>query len=265
MRKLVICEKNISASRISYILSNGEAKKKSVNRIPVWNFERDGDEYSVIGLRGHIVTLDYAEKYRRWDKVDLKELAKAPAKKKVLTPSIVSAARNMLEGVDEIIIATDFDREGELIGVDVLDLLNDSITDIPKRRAKFSALTKREIEGAFDNLADIDYPLALSAKSRQYIDLAWGASLTRFISLATGQLGKDYLSVGRVQSPTLALIVDREKEIQDFVSEPFWELVAQFEKDGIFEARHKIGRFWEEREAKDIFERVRSTEAGRVK
>lgn len=265
MRKLVICEKNISASRISYILSSGEAKKKSVNRIPTWNFERGEDEYSVIGLRGHIVTLDYEEKYRRWDKVDLKELAKAPAKKKILAPYIVSAARNMLEGVDEIIIATDFDREGELIGVDVLDLLNDSIMDIPKKRARFSALTKHEIEKAFDELTDIDYPLALSAKSRQYIDLAWGASLTRFISLATGQLGKDFLSVGRVQSPTLALIVDREKEIQDFVSDPFWELVAHFEKDGVFEARHKRGRFWEEREAKDTLERVQSAESGRVK
>jgi DNA topoisomerase-1 len=264
MRKLVICEKNISASRISYILSDGQAKKKTINKIPVWNFERNGDEYSVIGLRGHIVTLDYDEKYRKWDQVDLRELARAPAKSRVLAPSILSAARNMLDGVDEIIVATDFDREGELIGVDVLDLLDDSIEDIPKKRARFSALTKHEIESAFKDLADIDYPLALSAKSRQYIDLAWGASLTRFISLATGQLGKDYLSVGRVQSPTLALIVDREKEIQAFVPEPFWELVAQFEKDDVFEARHSKGRFWEEQEAKDVLKKVQSAESGRV-
>jgi DNA topoisomerase-1 len=263
MRKLVICEKNISASRISFILSNGEAKKKSINKIPVWKFERDGDEYSIIGLRGHIVTLDYGEEYRQWKKDNLKDLAKADPVKKILAPSIVAATRDMLDGVDEIIVATDFDREGELIGVDVLELLDGSIEDIPKRRAKFSALTKHEIESAFKELADIDYPLALSAKSRQFIDLAWGASLTRFISLATGQRGKDYLSVGRVQSPTLALIVDREKEIQAFVPEPFWEIVAQFEKDSVFEARHAVGRFWKEQEAKDVLKKVFLLEANR--
>ncbi len=264
MRKLVICEKNISASRIAFILSNGEAKKKSINKIPVWEFERDGDEYSVIGLRGHIVTLDYGEEYRQWRKDNLKKLARAKPEKKILAPAIVAATKNMLDGVDEIIVATDFDREGELIGVDVLDLLDDSIIDIPKRRAKFSALTKHEIESAFKELVDIDYPLALSAKSRQFIDLAWGASLTRFISLATGQRGKDYLSVGRVQSPTLALIVDREKEIQAFVPEPFWEIVAQFEKDSVFQAKHTNGRFWKEQEAKDVLKKVQSAKSGRV-
>jgi DNA topoisomerase-1 len=264
MRKLVICEKNISASRISYILSNGQAKKKSIHKIPVWNFEKDGDEYSVIGLRGHIVTLDYGDEYRQWKKDNLKELARADPVKKVLAPSIVAATKGMLDGVDEIIVATDFDREGELIGVDVLDLLDDSIIDIPKRRAKFSALTKHEIESAFKELVDIDYPLALSAKSRQFIDLAWGASLTRFISLVSGQLGKDFLSVGRVQSPTLALIVDREKEIQAFVPEPFWEIVAQFEKDRVFEARHAHGRFWKEQEAKDVLKKVQSAQSGKV-
>jgi DNA topoisomerase-1 len=265
MRKLVICEKSISASRISFILSNGEAKRKSVNKIPVWNFERGGDEYSVIGLRGHIVTLDYGDKYRRWDKVDLKKLATAEAVRKILAPSIVAAARSVVEGVDEIIVATDFDREGELIGVDVLDLLDDAIVDIPKKRARFSALTKHEIETAFDQLTEIDYALAESAKSRQHIDLAWGATLTRFISLATGQRGKDYLSVGRVQSPTLALIVDREREIRSFVPQPFWELLAQFEKGIVFNARHINGRFWEEKEAKAILEAVQSAESGTVR
>ncbi len=265
MRKLVICEKNISASRIAFILSNGESEKKSVNKVPVWNFVRDGDEYSVIGLRGHIVTLDYPEELNDWDRVDLKELAKAPPEKKVLVPSIVSATESMLDGVDEIIIATDFDREGELIGVEVLEALGDSVQEIPKKRARFSALTKYEIERAFSELQEIDYRLAQSAESRQYIDLAWGATLTRFMSLASNKLGRSFLSVGRVQSPTLALIVDREKEIDDFIPVPFWELVAEFEKDIGFRAKHANGQFWEEKEAKDILEKVQSAQTGKVK
>jgi len=265
MRKLVMCEKNSSASRISYILSDGKAKRKYVNKIPVWTFEKDGDSYSVVGLRGHIIALDYPEELNQWDKVDLKTLAKTQPEKKVLAPYIIDATQSLLDNIDEIIVATDFDREGELIGVEVLEALGDTVAEIPKKRARFSALTKYEIERAFEELSDIDYLLAESAESRQYIDLAWGASLTRFISLATGKLGREYLSVGRVQSPTLALVVDREKEIQDFVPEPFWELVAKFEKDILFDAKHSNGRFWKEKEAKDILEKVQSAESGKVK
>src|SRR5439155_18964015 len=61
-------------------------------------------------------------------------------------------------------------------------------------------------------------------------DLAWGAVLTRFLSIASNQLGRDYLSVGRVQSPSLALIVDREREIEDFVPQDYWTLHARFRR-----------------------------------
>lgn len=264
MRKLVMCEKKSSASRISFILSNGEAKRNYVNRVPVWTFERDGDDYSVIGLRGHIVALDYPEEYNQWEKVNLKKLARTQPEKKILIPSIVNVVKGMLSDVDEIIIATDFDREGELIGVEVLEAIDHAAEAVPKRRARFSALTKYEIERAFENLTEIDFKLAQSAESRQMIDLAWGAGLTRFISLASNKLGRNFLSVGRVQSPTLALIVDREKEIDDFVPEPFWELVAEFEKDIAFEARHSNGRFWEKKEAEDIFENIKSAKSGKV-
>ncbi|UCD93134.1 MAG: DNA topoisomerase I [Methanobacteriota archaeon] len=265
MRKLVICEKRSSASRISFMLSDGEAKREYINKIPVWTFERDGDSYSVMGLRGHIVALDYPEEYNQWDKVELKTLAVTEPEKKVLVPSIVKTARDVLEGVDEIIIATDYDREGELIGVEVLEAMGESVSDRPKKRARFSALTKFEIERAFSDLSEIDFQLAQSAESRQMIDLAWGASLTRFLSLATNRLGREYLSVGRVQSPTLALIVDREKEIKDFVPQPFWELIAEFEKDIVFYANHTNGRFWVEKEAERIYKIVQSAKSGTVK
>lgn len=247
------------------MLSDGKAKREYINRIPVWTFERDGDTYSVIGLRGHIVGLDYPEEYNQWDSVDLKELAVAEPEKKVLAPSIVSTAKKVSEGIDEIIVATDYDREGELIGVEVLDAMGESVSDIPKKRARFSALTKYEIERAFSDPSEIDYRLAESAESRQKIDLAWGASLTRFMSLATNKLGKEFLSVGRVQSPTLALVVDREKEIKEFVPQPYWELIAEFEKDIIFYANHSNGRFWVEKEAKRLFKIVESADSGTVR
>ena len=97
------------------------------------------------------------------------------------------------------------------------------------KRARYSALTKEEIEEAFTNLVELSEPLARAGEARQDIDLIWGATLTRFVSLATGRLGSQFLSVGRVQSPTLAIVVERELERRAHVPKPYWEVFATFE------------------------------------
>ena len=142
---------------------------------------------------------------------------------------------------DQIIIATDYDREGELIGLETVHLLGVDMSKV--KRSKFSAFTKVEIENAFGNLTDPDEKLAKAAESRQYIDLAWGAALTRFISLNSGQVGSNFLSVGRVQSPTLSLVVDRHREITSFVPEPYWNVTANFFKETGFGGVHQKNPF----------------------
>ncbi len=242
MRRLIISEKNHAAQRIALILSNNTQKRRSVAGVPVFEFSRNGDDYLVLGLRGHIVELDYPAKFNDWSAVSPKDLIYAKPEKKV-DPSakkIMTALKDIAFGVDEIIIATDFDREGELIGVEALQQAD---TKKPLKRARFSALTKWEIEKAFSELTEVDYKLASAAETRQLIDLVWGASLTRFISLASGQLGKDFLSVGRVQSPTLALVVAREKEITEFKPTPYWVVSANLKKGEEFRATHKHGTF----------------------
>jgi DNA topoisomerase-1 len=242
MRRLIISEKNHAAQRIALILSNYTQKRRYVAGVPVFEFSRDDADYLVLGLRGHIVELDYPDRYNDWSAVSPKDLIYAKPEKKV-DPSakkIMNALKDLASGVDEVIIATDFDREGELIGVEALQQAG---TKKPLRRARFSALTKYEIERAFSELAEVDYKLASAAETRQLIDLVWGAALTRFISLASGQLGKDFLSVGRVQSPTLALIVAREKEIREFKPTPYWVVSASLRKGEEFKAGHKQGRF----------------------
>ncbi|TLZ87070.1 MAG: topoisomerase I, partial [Methanobacteriota archaeon] len=132
------------------------------------------------------------------------------------------------------------------------------------------ALTKWDIEDAFANLVDVDYPLAWSAESRQSVDLAWGAVLTRFVSIASKQLGRDFLSVGRVQSPTLALIVDREREIENFVPQDFWTVHAKFRKDinGApveFETNHEHGPFWARSETEAVMAQAEAAAQGIVR
>ncbi len=254
MRQLIVTEKFNAAVRIATILSDGKAKRGSVDGATVFEWSNGGDRYQVAGLRGHIINLDYPDALNDWQRTDLKELIWAEPQKVVTAGKIAAALKTLGAQADEVVIATDFDREGELIGVEALDIIRSVNPDVRVKRARFSALTKWDIERAFRELADVDFPLAASAESRQSLDLAWGAVLTRFLSLASKQVGKDFLSVGRVQSPTLALVVDREREIEDFVPEDYWTLHAKFTKtlDGQpveFEADHEHGPFWAHREA----------------
>ncbi|MBC7081536.1 MAG: DNA topoisomerase I [Thermoplasmatales archaeon] len=225
MKTLVICEKNIAARRIAQILSGGKAKRVNINGIPCYCF----DDKIFIGLKGHIMYLDFPEEYENWQNIPPEKLIDVTPVKKISERKIADAIRKLAKDVSRVIIATDYDREGELIGTEVLSLIP---KDVEIKRAKFSSITPYEIKKSFENLGSIDYNLSKSAEARQHIDLIWGASLTRFISISSEQLGKDFLSVGRVQSPTLALIVERENEIRNFIPKPFWRIEVIFEKNG---------------------------------
>ncbi|HLF06372.1 MAG TPA: DNA topoisomerase I, partial [Thermoplasmata archaeon] len=172
---------------------------------------------------------------------------------KVSEPDIASALRDLARHAKRVVIATDYDREGELIGSEALDIVLQTKPKIEVVRMRYSALTREEVTRAFDNTSPLDVNLATAAKARQLIDLSWGAVLTRYISLATEQRGRDFLSVGRVQTPTLALIVDREREIRTFIPKPFWKLDSRLKQDEVeFNAEHSHGIFWEEEEARRV-------------
>ncbi len=265
MKTLIIAEKRNAAQRISQILSGGKAKFVKVGRGGYFKFDKEGDEYFVVPLRGHIVELDYDEKFKRWDIDNLIELVNEKPKKINKERGIIKILWDIAKDADEIIIATDYDREGELIGVEALSVIEKKYGKKFKvKRAKFSALTKEEVEKAFNNLVDINYNLASAAEARQHIDLAWGASLTRFISLVSGRRGRDFLSVGRVQSPTLALIVNRELEIENFVPKPYWNITAKLQKKRNFTAEHANNPFWEEEKMKEVMDKLKGADEGEV-
>ncbi len=262
--KLIVTEKDTTARRISQILSGGKAKNVSRGRVPIYSFRSDGEEYRCIGLKGHILKVDFPEKYRQWQEVEPRELIHAEIVKVPTNKSLIKLVQDEAKKADEVIIATDFDREGELIGVDVINKVREVKPEIKVRRARFSSLTPAEIKRVFAALEEPYYDLASAGEARQDIDLIWGASLTRFISLASTRLGKNFLSVGRVQSPTLALIVDREKERREFVPTPFWTLRIHCRKgEEVFPAVHQKERFPTEEEAQEAMKRL--GEAAEVK
>ena len=260
--RLIVTEKNNSAKKIAEILSGGEAKADKTYKVPFYTWtDPDGVEQMTIGLKGHVLGPAFPEGYSNWQKTDLHDLIDAALVKEPTDKNVVKAIRKVAKEADELVIATDFDREGELIGLEALEEMLEANPDLGSRedaddgtlqikRARYSALTREEIERAFGNLDLFSYPLANAGAARQDIDLLWGATLTRAVSLATRRFGSNFLSVGRVQSPTLGLIVERELERRAHVPKPFWELFAKFQHlDGSFEAHHATDKFWDKAEA----------------
>jgi DNA topoisomerase-1 len=253
---LIITEKDNTARRIASILFK-DVKRERKYGINIYH--SPSDNAYVLGLKGHIVELDFPKEYRSWQRVPLQSLLKAELVKEVKEKGIVRLLKELGRKASKVTIATDYDREGELIGFEALEIIREVNPSVKVDRAKYSAITPADIKNAFSNRTSVDINLAKAAETRQIIDLIWGSVLTRMISLSSGRLGKDFLSVGRVQSPTLRLIVEREKEIQSFVPSPYWEIFARFKhQNGEFEAKH-VKRFEVKEEAQKAFERIGKT------
>jgi len=265
--QLIITEKDNAARRIADILSDGGADAERQNGVNVykWGGKR------CIGLSGHVVGVDFPPEYNDWRDVQPVELIDAEVVKSPTRENIVATLKSLARETDEAVIATDYDREGELIGKEAYELIREE-TDAPIQRVRFSSITENEVKQSFGNPDNLDFDLAAAGEARQIIDLIWGAALTRFLSLSARQLGDDFISVGRVQSPTLKLIVDREREIEAFDPEDYWEIVVDLAKNGSgFEAQYfydddgsEAERIWEEGEAESVFEHLYTQEAATV-
>ncbi|MFB6284148.1 MAG: DNA topoisomerase I [Halobacteria archaeon] len=268
--ELVISEKNNAAERISEILSRGDFDKGRVNGVPVYEWY-DGEKKVCIGLAGHVVEVDFTEEYDDWNAVAPSDLIDAELVKRPSKKDIVGAVESLARDADRAIIATDYDSEGELIGKEAYEIIKDT-SEIPVARVRFSSLTPGEVRGAFEEPDTLDFDLAAAGEARQIIDLIWGAALTRYLSLTSRRLGNSYLSVGRVQSPTLKILVDREQEIEEFDPDPYWEIYAdllkeksEFESQYFYkDGRKEKERIWEEDVADEVFEKIESASTGEV-
>jgi len=257
--RLIVTEKNNSAKKIAEILSGGTASEGAAYKTPFYTWSDDSGEQMTIGLKGHVLNPAFPETYNNWQQTNPRDLIDAGLIKEPTDKNVVRALKKVAKDADDLVIATDFDREGELIGLEALQEVFEANPDLATsnngdfagvKRARYSALTKDEIQRAFSNLDELSMPLANAGAARQDIDLIWGATLTRAVSMATRRFGSNFLSVGRVQSPTLGLIVQRELERRAHVPEPFWEVSAKFaHPDGDFVAEHTTDRFWKKAEA----------------
>ncbi|MFW6448892.1 MAG: DNA topoisomerase I [Halobacteriota archaeon] len=252
--RLIITEKANAARRIAEILGGDDARRSDRNDVPVYRW----DDTVCVGLRGHVMSVDFPDEYGDWHAVEPAELLGVDVVKRASAPGIVAVVENLARGADRVTIATDFDREGELIGKEAYEIVRGVNDVVPVDRVRFSSLTEGAVTEAFEHPDELDFDLAAAGEARQIVDLVWGAALTRFLSIAARRYGDDFISVGRVQSPTLKLLVDREREIQAFEPEDYWELFAELATDDeTFEAQYvttdedgtQATRLWDEETA----------------
>lgn len=187
-----------------------------------------GAKYIVTWALGHLVTLAdpeaYNEKYKTWKMEDLPML---PDRMELVvireTAKQFGAVKNLMKQseVDEIIIATDAGREGELVARWIIDKVG---WRKPIKRLWISSQTDRAIKEGFNNLkpGKAYEDLYASAESRAEADWLVGLNVTRALTCKFNA----QLSAGRVQTPTLAMVVERENEIKKFVPRDYWTIVA---------------------------------------
>lgn len=145
--------------------------------------------------------------------------------------------KKLLKQAREVVIATDADREGEVIARELMEFCN---YNGAVRRLWLSALDEASIKKALNNMlsGDKTEKLYQAGVGRSRADWLIGMNLTRLYTLKASEAGlSEVFSVGRVQTPTLAIVVNRDLAIAGFVPKPWWQVRAQLEKDGIrFEA-----------------------------
>ena len=218
----------------------------------------EGNGYQVTWTFGHLCCLkepnDYTENWRHWSLAALPMLPPRFGIKLIEDRGIkeqFDTIERLYSKADEIINCGDAGQEGELIQRWVMQKAG---AKCPVKRLWISSMTDEAIREGFRNLKDQSHyqPLYLAGLSRAIGDWILGMNATRLYTLKYGQ-GRQVLSIGRVQTPTLALIVNRQKEIDNFKPEPYWVLATLY-RDVVFTATQ--GKFSSKEEGEKAFSTI---------
>ncbi|MDY5005655.1 MAG: DNA topoisomerase 3 [Prevotella sp.] len=222
----------------------------------------EGNGYQVTWTFGHLCTLkepdDYTSMWKRWTLSALPMIPDRFGIKLIDDDGIrkqFEVIKTLMGNASMIINCGDAGQEGELIQRWVMQK---AMAKCPVKRLWISSMTDEAIQEGFRNLYDQDkyQPLYLAGLSRAIGDWILGMNATRLYTLKYGQ-NRQVLSIGRVQTPTLALIVNRQKEIENFVPEQYWILSTVY-RDTLFNATQ--GKFTTKEEGERFFETIRDKE-----
>lgn len=262
--ELVICEKPNASLKVAEALADKKVEKKVNNKVPYYEITHNGRKIVIGCAVGHLYGL--AEKDKKgwtypvfsseWQPTYLIDRG---AK---FTKAYLDTLTKLCKDADDIYNFCDVDTEGELIFWNILRFV---CKRKDAKRAYFSTLTKDELIKAYEEVKPhINFGLASAGETRHELDWLWGINLSRALTLsvrsATGMF--KLLSSGRVQGPALKTLYDREIEIKNFKSDPYWEIELKGEanKEEI-SAWHEQDKFWKKKEADEAIKKTKGKKA----
>jgi len=240
--ELIITEKPQAAAKIASAL--GKSSHKNLNKIPYYEVKRNGEKIVVACAVGHLFTLKQNKSGSDFPTFNISWIPNYLAIKKDYTKRYYETILKLAKNAGRVTVATDYDIEGELIGFNVIRFI---CGQKDANRMKFSTLTNVELNKAYENkFQHIDFGQAIAGETRHYLDWFYGINLSRALMKAIKIAGRfKIISIGRVQGPTLNLIVKKEKEIQEFKSQIYWQVFITVKNSHVLELKYN----------KDIFDK----------
>ncbi|RXW19396.1 hypothetical protein EST38_g6463 [Candolleomyces aberdarensis] len=241
MSVLCVAEKPSIAKEVSNILSGGQ-KQVSNTRSPYHkNFEFDyqytRSHFIVTSVSGHLTETDFPARYNSWngcnpaDLFDAETEVTVKSDLKAVEENLMTQARR----VATLMIWTDCDREGEHIGMEIVNICRRVKPNIRVQRARFSAIIPQQIHRAAQNPVELDRRQADAVDARIILDLKIGAAFTRLQTLTLRNVipvpEKSVISFGPCQFPTLGFVVERFMKVKDFRPEQFWLIHLELTRD----------------------------------
>lgn len=247
--------------------ANEKAIKSQQNKHGFLKIQFMGQECYITWGRGHLCELkgirDYNSSYTSWEKIPLPyvpetysiQLRKGSnAKATELIEKQFNIVKELMNKATLVINATDFDREGEVIFSYIYELAE---CRTPVKRACFSSQTQEGICDAFDRLRDGREFANVDAAGRMRGIADWLVGVNLTIAMSLKNPGQGVTSIGRVQTPTLAIVVKRELEIRDFNPTPYWSIGAVFHAGADkYKAKHRTEKITDHKEAMAIMSKI---------
>ncbi|MGV8086475.1 MAG: DNA topoisomerase I [Candidatus Woesearchaeota archaeon] len=254
--ELIITEKPNAAEKIAQALADYKPIKELFQGVPYYKITHNGKDIVVGCAVGHLYTIAETEKSFKYPSFALEWKATSDIDPKNFTKKYVATLKKIAKDAKEFTVATDYDIEGEVIGLNVVRYI---CKKKDASRMKFSTLTKPDLIESYSHKSKtLDWGQAYAGEARHFLDWMYGINLSRALMHSFKSVGQfKIMSIGRVQGPALKTIVELEKEIAKFISTPYWELqVNGTLANKPIESWHKKGQFEDEKEALTVYNKV---------
>ncbi|TKJ17253.1 DNA topoisomerase I [Candidatus Woesearchaeota archaeon B3_Woes] len=266
MVELIICEKPNAANKIAEALADGKPIKNTTNKVVSYEITH-GDKDIIVGCAvGHLYGLKQKEKRAPLPIFDIEWVPTYDINKgSAFSKKYTTVLKRLAKKADTFTVATDYDIEGEVIGLNIVKFIckkNDA------KRMKFSTLTKDELVKSYENAqSTLDWGQANAGVTRHFLDWFYGVNVSKALTKAISTTGGfKLMSTGRVQGPSLKMIVDKEKEIKAFIPDPYWmlSLNGKVNQQNI-EAWHEKDKIFDKKDAEKILNKIKDEKQAKIK